>query len=305
AVYISYGGLLMRLEGELRHLSFVCLLFRDMNNKLGRRVASTNPSNAHIDLKNAKSVMKSKVNCQAKSTKTQKFKAKSNLEVSNTKPSRFNSLTLKPKTTLAREVIAKYKRLLCKTSGKDEDTIMEILKLLFTYGIPSSYQSDKNSLRSAVWRQILTRNIKISADYYITLCESNIPELYHKIDNDACRTMPETLRRCGRSTEMVARVLNAFTIHAKNTLEKYTDLQLKFGYIQGMNVILAPFLCIMPELDAFYCFSTFIQHIAPMYFQPHIEGSICGIQIGEWEIFNPSNNISLPKRSDIIFLREY
>ena len=37
-------------------------------------------------------------------------------------------------------------------------------------------------------------------------------------------------------------------------------------YIQGMNVIAAVFLHVMPELDAFHCFETLITQHCPAYF---------------------------------------
>lgn len=52
-----------------------------------------------------------------------------------------------------------------------------------------------------------------------------------------------------------------------------------FSYVQGMNVIAAPFLYVMPELDAYYTFSTFIQLSCPMYVQPALEGVHCGVRL--------------------------
>ncbi|CAJ0905456.1 13378_t:CDS:2 [Entrophospora sp. SA101] len=46
----------------------------------------------------------------------------------------------------------------------------------------------------------------------------------------------------------------------------------KITYVQGMNVLAAPFLFVMPELDAFYSFSAFIQHFCPLYVTPNLEG---------------------------------
>jgi cell cycle arrest protein BUB2 len=39
-----------------------------------------------------------------------------------------------------------------------------------------------------------------------------------------------------------------------------------------MNVLAAPFLYVMSELDAFYCFSLFITKHCPLYVQPALEG---------------------------------
>ena len=54
-------------------------------------------------------------------------------------------------------------------------------------------------------------------------------------DNDFARLVPE---------KKLIRLLNAF-VHAHEG---------RFPYVQGMNALCGPFLYIMPELDAFYCF---------------------------------------------------
>jgi cell cycle arrest protein BUB2 len=47
----------------------------------------------------------------------------------------------------------------------------------------------------------------------------------------------------------------------------------------GMNVLAAPFLYVMPELDAYNAFSTFIHHACPLYVQPALDGVHCGIKV--------------------------
>jgi cell cycle arrest protein BUB2 len=46
-----------------------------------------------------------------------------------------------------------------------------------------------------------------------------------------------------------------------------------------MNVICAPFLYVMPELDAYHCFSQFVRFHAPLYFHPGIEGAFEGLKV--------------------------
>ena len=56
--------------------------------------------------------------------------------------------------------------------------------------------------------------------------------------------------------------------------------QLGFTYVQGMNVLAAPFLYTMPsELEAFYCFAKFIEESCPLYVQPTLEGVHCGLKV--------------------------
>lgn len=56
--------------------------------------------------------------------------------------------------------------------------------------------------------------------------------------------------------------------------------QLGFTYVQGMNVLAAPFLYTMPsELEAFFCFSKFIEEACPLYVQPTLEGVHRGLKV--------------------------
>jgi len=56
--------------------------------------------------------------------------------------------------------------------------------------------------------------------------------------------------------------------------------RLNFTYVQGMNVLAAPFLYTLPsELEAFYCFSRFIESHCPLYVQPTLEGVHRGLKV--------------------------
>jgi cell cycle arrest protein BUB2 len=56
--------------------------------------------------------------------------------------------------------------------------------------------------------------------------------------------------------------------------------QLGFTYVQGMNVLAAPFLYTMPsELEAFFCFAKFIEECCPLYVQPTLEGVHRGLKV--------------------------
>ena len=55
---------------------------------------------------------------------------------------------------------------------------------------------------------------------------------------------------------------------------------LNFTYVQGMNVLAAPFLYTMPsELEAFFCFAKFIEESCPLYVQPTLEGVHRGLKV--------------------------
>lgn len=53
-----------------------------------------------------------------------------------------------------------------------------------------------------------------------------------------------------------------------------------FAYVQGMNVLAAPFLYVFPsELEAFFAFDRFIVEQAPTYCTPSLTGVHKGLQV--------------------------
>lgn len=54
---------------------------------------------------------------------------------------------------------------------------------------------------------------------------------------------------------------------------------LELTYVQGMNVLAAPFLMVLPEMEAFFAFSTFIWKWCPLYVLPTLKGVHCGIKL--------------------------
>ncbi|THH27498.1 hypothetical protein EUX98_g6685 [Antrodiella citrinella] len=76
---------------------------------------------------------------------------------------------------------------------------------------------------------------------------------------------------------MLVRLLDAFVWRNHDRQESH---QLGFTYVQGMNVLAAPFLYTMPsELEAFFCFAKFIEESCPLYVQPTLEGVHRGLKL--------------------------
>ena len=50
-------------------------------------------------------------------------------------------------------------------------------------------------------------------------------------------------------------------------------------YVQGMNVLVAPFLFTMSEIDAFFSFATFIEMCCPLYVNSTVQGVHCGLEV--------------------------
>jgi cell cycle arrest protein BUB2 len=79
---------------------------------------------------------------------------------------------------------------------------------------------------------------------------------------------------------MLIRLLDAFVWKNQDNAE---EGRMAFGYVQGMNVLAAPFLYIMPsEIEAFYTFSKFIEQCCPLYVQPTLDGVHRGLTVSKF-----------------------
>lgn len=79
---------------------------------------------------------------------------------------------------------------------------------------------------------------------------------------------------------MLTRMLDAFVWHFEEMQADEKSKAVSFSYVQGMNVLAAPFLYVMPsEVEAFFCFCKFIQFCCPTYVQPTLTGVHEGLQV--------------------------
>ncbi|KAI8614427.1 rab-GTPase-TBC domain-containing protein [Chytriomyces sp. MP71] len=157
-------------------------------------------------------------------------------------------------------------------------TLRTLRHLVLTQGVPNSNTGTVQSLRHRIWK-LLLGVYKVSADDYVALLGKGPSPVFDKVKNDAFRTlMGDTSFGKIVDEGMLIRVLNAFAWRAKDYPTSRL-INLQFSYVQGMNVLAAPFLYVMPELDAFYTFATFIHHTCPLYVQPALEGVHCGIKL--------------------------
>ncbi|KAG0139576.1 hypothetical protein CROQUDRAFT_54508 [Cronartium quercuum f. sp. fusiforme G11] len=133
-------------------------------------------------------------------------------------------------------------------------------------------------LRSTTWK-ILLGAIDCSPTYYIELISRPKSTWYDKITNDTFRTLSTDSSFKGRvSNSMIARLLEAFVCRSDDLAKEQSSFE--FTYVQGMNVLAAPFLYTMKsELEAFYSFTRFIEFHCPLYVQPTLEGVHSGLQL--------------------------
>ncbi|OCB91069.1 rab domain-containing cell division control protein [Sanghuangporus baumii] len=164
-----------------------------------------------------------------------------------------------------------------RTDKQIEEGIKKLRRVILVEGIPHSVDP---TLRPRVWKILLGVN-NISADKYLRYVRRGPCEFKEKIRNDTFRTLATDRGFKERVREdMLVRLLDAFVWRNHERQERAEAQRihpppLTFTYVQGMNVLAAPFLYTMPsELDAFFCFARFIEHSCPLYVQQTLEDQV-------------------------------
>eukprot|EP01040_Poterioochromonas_malhamensis_P006576 gene6577-7080_t len=187
------------------------------------------------------------------------------------------------------ELIQHYESLL--TFAKSDsciDALMELKQFVLEHGIPSggpctetsqphspfartvnntgiqNYGSD--CLRAKIWKLLLGVPLYFDVDSYVRKSEEVNNSYDNKIKDDAFRTFKVDEDFWSRTNEdVLIRILKA--------------LSHDVGYVQGINVLLGPFLYVMPELDAYYCCHTLCTEHIPSYIRKNLEGVHSGISL--------------------------
>lgn len=153
---------------------------------------------------------------------------------------------------------AKYEEMLAMRGHESfADTILELRKFVLLHGLPEDVPFGGDSLRARLWKLFLGAPLSLDVEEY----QHKIEDLSYdsKIKEDAFRTFKKSEDFWSRINEAtLLRVLHAAS----------TD----HGYVQGMNVLLGPFLLVMPELDSYYCFHSLISRHIPRYVSKNLEG---------------------------------
>jgi cell cycle arrest protein BUB2 len=133
----------------------------------------------------------------------------------------------------------------------------------------------ENDMRPFIWSIFLNVSPHSPAKYISHLSHGPSP-LAHKIRNDTPRTLATDPLFRKRVTEgMLRRILNAFdwSMSKRNK---------GIRYVQGMNVLAAPFLYVCggeAECMAFGLFEKFITIECPVYVRPTLEGVHRGLKV--------------------------
>lgn len=107
--------------------------------------------------------------------------------------------------------------------------------------------------------------------------------MFEKIKNDSFRTLAtdnEFLEKVGE--EKLIRLLEAFVFRHVDAANDPNHIGVinETPYVQGMNVLAAPFLFVLPsQLEAFACFTSFIETQAPRYIKSTLEGVHAGLNL--------------------------
>ncbi|KIM91943.1 hypothetical protein PILCRDRAFT_57576 [Piloderma croceum F 1598] len=155
-----------------------------------------------------------------------------------------------------------------------DEGVKKLRRLILVEGIPSTADP---TLRPRIWK-ILLRVHELPVETFLQYVSRGPCEVREKIRNDTFRTLATDRGFKERVREdMLVRLLDAFVWR---NYDRQETQQLGFTYVQGMNVLAAPFLYTMPsELEAFFCFAKFIEQSCPLYVQPTLEGVHSGLKL--------------------------
>ncbi|KAK1927645.1 rab-GTPase-TBC domain-containing protein [Papiliotrema laurentii] len=165
-----------------------------------------------------------------------------------------------------------------RTPEDTEDGLKRLRRDVFKYGLP---QGDlREPLRPWIWKVFLRVDPvdKAYKNEYCGYVQRGPSPVSSKIKNDTFRTLATDSQFKDRVTEdMIIRLLEAFVWKNSDT---GGDQAMPFSYVQGMNVLAAPFLYVMPsQIEAFACFAIFIERHCPLYVQPTMTGVHRGLAL--------------------------
>ncbi|GAA5991305.1 hypothetical protein JCM5350_005328 [Sporobolomyces pararoseus] len=187
-------------------------------------------------------------------------------------------------------------------SPPDQSTVRlsSLRQLILLEGLPEGEEG--TVLRQIVWKLLLhlhhlpSPGLRVhpllNADNYHSLISRDPSPMFSKIRNDTFRTLAtdeEFLEKVGE--EKLVRCLEAFVWRQLEIgqSEQASDhpIDTSVPYVQGCNVLAAPFLYVLPsQLEAWACFTRFIETQAPRYIRPTLAGVHDGLQLVDECLFS-------------------
>ncbi|CAN6674534.1 mitotic check point protein Bub2p [Trichomonascus vanleenenianus] len=146
--------------------------------------------------------------------------------------------------------------------------------------------------RPYVW-SVLLRSPPMKSSSYLSLVKRGPCIVYSKIRNDTFRTMTTDAQfRKKVFEDALIRVLNSYawnqSAHRSETGKK--SYQHSDAYVQGMNVLCAPFMYVArSEAQAYALFETLLTRDCPLYVEPTMPGVHTGLALLDMclEIIDP------------------
>ncbi|EJD55104.1 bub2 protein [Auricularia subglabra TFB-10046 SS5] len=162
-----------------------------------------------------------------------------------------------------------------RTAQDIDEGVKKLRRLILVEGVPSE---EDPTLRPRIWKILLGVD-DLAADKYLAFVARGPSDFRDKIRNDTFRTLATDRGFKERVREdMLVRLLDAFVWRNHERPSRADALD--FTYVQGMNVLAAPFLYTMPsEVEAFFAFSRFIEVCCPRYVQPTLDGVHRGLRL--------------------------
>ena len=155
---------------------------------------------------------------------------------------------------------------------KPPNFVQESLKQLRYHVLIDGLKSDASGdchYRNYVWTILLQVDLP-PAEVYLELVSRGAGNSDAKIHNDTFRTLAtDAAFKQKVSEQALTRVLNAYTVAHEGR-----------AYVQGMNVIAAPFLYVSrSESQAFVLFNHFVSIRCPLYVTPTLTGVHTGLDL--------------------------
>ena len=186
---------------------------------------------------------------------------------------------------------------LLKARNVDPATQVNALRqLVLLEGIPEESITEqttwttKCTLRGKIWKVLLGVN-KVDAAQYINLIAKGPSKHSSKIDDDLHRTLASTVSFTSRVPQAkLCRLLNSYVngrVHrsrstgrnsSKSAAPAAKDNENTY-YVQGMNLLAAPMLYVLPEADAYCAFRHLVVHHCPRYVTKMLVGAHDGAKL--------------------------
>ena len=214
----------------------------------------------------------------------------------------------------------RFEQLLKARNVEPSVQMNSLRQLVLTDGIPEESTAEQNTwktkctLRGKIWKVLLGVS-KVDAAQYLNLIAKGPSKHSSKINDDLHRTLASTVSFTSRVPQAkLCRLLNGYvngmvqqrrastsssgrktTRRGKKNVESARDSQSSSKsddntyYVQGMNLLAAPMLYVLPEADAYYAFRRLVCHHCPRYIKKMLDGAHDGAKLTDHilKIFDP------------------